>query len=58
MRRDSRGVCFSVSLEQTNSMAEATRTDGITACVDSNASSAANAYFMTARAIGLTYRRF
>jgi hypothetical protein len=32
-------------------MADATRTDGTTACVESNASSAANAYFTIARAI-------
>jgi hypothetical protein len=34
------------------------RSDGATACVESNASSAANAYFMIARAIGLTEQRF
>ena len=51
MRRASRGVCCSASVEQTISMAVTIRTDCTTACVESNASSAANAYFVTARAI-------
>jgi len=55
MRRASRGVCFSVSLPQAISMAATARADGITACVESNASSAANAYFITARAITLSF---
>jgi len=50
MRRASRGVRCSASVQQPITKADTTRPDGTTACVDSNASSAANVYFTTARA--------
>ena len=53
MRRASRGACCSASLHQTISMAVTTRMDATAACVESNASSAANTYFAAARAIPL-----
>ena len=57
MRRASRGACCLASVHQTISAAVTTRTDGTAACVESNASSAANTYCATARAICLSVSR-
>ena len=53
MRLTIRGAGCSASVEQTISMDVTTRREGAAACVESNASSAANTFFAIARAIYL-----